>query len=181
MCVLSPPGSWSRSFSWLNVRIAGSGNHWMGVHLLADAQNNRVQVHTEDLSLHKQPYYMGKYIWTHEYVHDTSLLHLHIQNDSIKPKRRMIQNQYTDSESMLQSKTTTTNTHFQSPANYSLYEPGYENASKKEGVDEEGIYEVLDGEEEKSRAKRQTGRERRVILSGGESESYNKLKFEDLQ
>ena len=105
-------------------------------------------------------------------------------NYSIKPKRiTTTQNQYTDSEtSTLHSINTTS---FQPSTKYSLFGPSYETPSKKEGDpigdDQEGIYEVLDGDENKPTATRVTGKERQVLLSGEQQSGlYDKLKFEDL-
>ena len=38
-----------RTIGWSDVYFAGGGNHWVGIHLLAGAQNNRIQVRTDDL------------------------------------------------------------------------------------------------------------------------------------
>ena len=47
-------------------------------------------------------------------------------------------------------------------------------------MSEEGIYEVLDGDEETKKAKlTSSGTKRNVVISGEHSESYNKLHFEE--
>ena len=76
-------------------------------------------------------------------------------------------------------------TSFQPSTKYCLFGPGFESPSKKEadpiGNDQEGIYEVLDGDENKPTVKRVTGKERQVLLSGEQQSGlYDKLKFEDL-
>ena len=76
---------------------------------------------------------------------------------------------------------------FQSSTKYSLFGPGYENPTRKtEGEpnatadDQEGIYEVLDGDENKPTTKGVASKDgRQMLLSEEESGLYNKLKFED--
>ena len=47
-------------------------------------------------------------------------------------------------------------------------------------MSEEGIYEVLDGDEETIKAKLiSSDAKRSVVISGEHSESYNKLHFKD--
>jgi hypothetical protein len=109
-----------------------------------------------------------------------------IINYSMKPKGiGATQNQYTDSNiTTLQSINTTS---FQPSTNYSLLGPGCENHSKAERspntvVDgQEGIYEVLDGDENGPTTKGSASSkdERRMLLSEEQSGLYNKLKFED--
>ena len=103
-------------------------------------------------------------------------------NYSIKPKRiTATQNQYTDAGTSLQSINTTS---FQPSTKYSLLGSGCENPSKTKGAhttDQEGIYEVLDGNENGPIMKGPPNKdERRMLISEEQSGLYNKLKFEDL-
>ena len=66
---------------------------------------------------------------------------------------------------------------------YNRLGPGYKNTSN-DGLgrlreEEEGIYEVLDGEMETVKPKRNIGKNRSAVISGGSTGSYNTLKFED--
>ena len=104
-------------------------------------------------------------------------------NYSIKPKGiTTTQNQYTDSDTTTLQTINTTS--FQPSTKYSLLGPGCENPSKTEGaptIDREGIYEVLDGDENGSIMKGPPNKdERRMLISQEQSGLYNKLKFEDL-
>ena len=103
-------------------------------------------------------------------------------NYSIKPKRiAATQNQYTDAGTTLQSINTTS---FQPSTKYSLLGSSCENSSKTEGApttDQEGIYEVLDENENGPIMKGPPNKdERRMLISEEQSGLYNKLKFEDL-
>ena len=45
---ISPSDDRTWYFGWSDVSFAGGGNHWVGIHLLAGAQNNRIQVRKDD-------------------------------------------------------------------------------------------------------------------------------------
>ena len=97
--------------------------------------------------------------------------------NSIKPKTATTPNKYEEIPEPDNSIT------FQPSTKYSLFGPSYENIPETGGGDpkvneEEGIYEVLDRVEEKPLTKRgNTATDRGVTISGGKTESYNKLEF----
>ena len=101
--------------------------------------------------------------------------HLSIYN-SVRPKESICLNRYEDTPPE-------SGTSFQPLTKYSRFGPSYENTSnagvggREEG--EEGIYEVLDGDEEKTKPKRSIGKNRSAVISGESTNSYNTLKFED--
>ena len=94
----------------------------------------------------------------------------------IRPKESICLNRYEETP-------TENSTSFQPLTTYSYFGPSYENTSNNGGLgrreEEEGIYEVLDGEEDKPKPKRGIGKNRSAVISGGTAESYNTLKFED--
>ena len=105
------------------------------------------------------------------------LLYLvHVCPYSIRPKESICLNNYEETP-------TENSTSFQPLTKYSRFGPSYENTSNDDGLgrreEEEGIYEVLDGEEDKSKPKRGIGKNRSAVISGGTTESYDTLKFED--
>lgn len=72
---------------------------------------------------------------------------------------------------------------FQSSTSYSLLGPNNEGSARKEGktvVDEESIYEELDGGEEAThKAKRTSAAKRSAVISGGPRDYYNTLQFQE--
>ena len=74
---------------------------------------------------------------------------------SIKPKESIPLNRYEETSSA-------SNTSFQPLTTYSRFGPSYENSAKAGKQDEEGIYEVLDGESETPILKRSKDKDRNV-------------------
>ena len=93
--------------------------------------------------------------------------------DSVRPKESIRLNRYEETPSE-------SSTSFQPLTTYSQFGPSYENTDGRGmSVEGEGIYEVLDGEEEKPNMKRSFGKDRNVVISGGHKDSYNTLKYEE--
>ena len=94
---------------------------------------------------------------------------------SIRPKESIRLNRYEEAP-------TESGTPFQPLTKYSCLGPSYENTSNDgqgRGEEGEGIYEVLDGEEEKPKIKRGIGKNRSAVISGRNTDSYNTLTFEE--
>ena len=96
----------------------------------------------------------------------------------MQPKRLYNLSQYEESAESER------NTSFQSLTKYTPFTHSSETITNRVKTDvaisEEGIYEVLDGDEESKKAKlTSSGTKRSVVISGEHSENYNKLHFED--
>lgn len=97
-------------------------------------------------------------------------------NNSIKPKGMINLNQYEDNTYQA------SNISFQPSTKYSRFGPNHEGSTKKEVeivMEEEGMYEELDGEKDICKEKRISGMKRSAIISGGPNEYYNTLEFQE--
>lgn len=73
------------------------------------------------------------------------------------------------------------NNSFQPSTKYSRFGPNNKGSIKKEVetvMEEEGMYEELDGEKEIHESKRTSGMKRSAIISGG-PDDYNTLQFQE--
>lgn len=97
-----------------------------------------------------------------------------LSTNSIKPKETTVINKH---EKDSQPDTSMV---FQPSAKYTLLGSSYESVPDSFGkeINEEGIYEVLDGNEEKSQANVRKP-DKNVVITGDYTESYNKLEFKD--